>query len=142
MNKYLNFQNFIQLYVIFCYSLSNLINIVFLIIFAAYTMIEPLCNNYYNIIREEITCINQIPRHQCTLAYDQGRRWGPLTTNLAEAINSILKQTRNLPISSLVLATYTRCNTLFTEKRKHITVMIIVGHVYSKNVTKVLQDGD
>ncbi|WVZ04019.1 hypothetical protein V8G54_024825 [Vigna mungo] len=86
--------------------------------------------------------IDQIPRQQFTLAYDEGRRWGHLTTNLTEAINSVLKKTRNLPISSIVLAIYTRCNSLFTERGKQITAMISVGHVYSENATKVLQDAD
>ncbi|WVZ24129.1 hypothetical protein V8G54_002673 [Vigna mungo] len=112
----------------------------------AYAMTEPRCNYYYNIIRENnpeaAAWIDQIPRQQFTLAYDEGRRWGHLTTNLAKAINSVLKKIRNLPISSIVLATYTRCNAFFTERGKQITAMISVGHIYSENATKVLQDGD
>ncbi|WVZ06169.1 hypothetical protein V8G54_019515 [Vigna mungo] len=109
-------------------------------------MTEPRCNYYYNIIRgknpQAAAWIDQIPRQQFTLAYDEGRRWGHLTTNLVEAINSVLKKTRNLPISSIVLATYTICNSYFTERGKQITAMISVGHVYSENATKVLQDVD
>ncbi|WVZ14221.1 hypothetical protein V8G54_011787 [Vigna mungo] len=51
-------------------------------------------------------------------------------------------KTRNLPISSIALATYTRCNSFFTERGKLITAMISAGHVYSENGTKVLQDAD
>ncbi|WVZ15295.1 hypothetical protein V8G54_012861 [Vigna mungo] len=112
----------------------------------AYAMTEPRCNYYYNIIRENnpqaAAWIDQIPRQQFTLAYDEGRKWGHLTTNLAEAINLVLKKTGNLPISFIVLATYTRCNSFFTEREKQITTMISAGHVYSENATKVLQDAD
>jgi len=82
------------------------------------------------------------PREQWCLAYDQGRRWGHVTTNLAEAINSVLKKTRNLPISSIVLATYTRCNTYFTKRCRQITAMLSAGHVYSEYATNFLQDAD
>jgi len=96
---------------------------------------EPHCNYYYyNIIREDnseaTAWVDQIPSEQWCLAYDQGRRWGHITTNLAEAINSVLKKTRNLPISSIILATYTRCNTYFTKRGRQITAMLNGGHVY------------
>ncbi|WVZ22252.1 hypothetical protein V8G54_000796, partial [Vigna mungo] len=116
---------------------------IFLNIFAAYAITEPQCNYYYNIIRENnpevTTWIDQIPRQQFTLAYDEGKRRGHLTTNLAKAINSILKKTRNLPISSIVLVTYTRCNAFFTERGKQITAMISDDHVYfefDRNITR------
>jgi len=107
---------------------------------------ELHCNYYYNIIREDnpeaAAWVDQIPREQWCLAYDQGRRWGHVTTNLAKAINSILKKTRNLPISSIVLVTYTRCNTYFTKRGRQITAMVNVGHVYSEYATNFLQDAE
>jgi len=53
-----------------------------------------------------------------------------------------MKKTSNLLISSIVLATYTRCNTYFTKRGKKITTMVSVGHVYSEFATKVLQDAN
>ncbi|XP_057740334.1 uncharacterized protein LOC130957497 [Arachis stenosperma] len=50
------------------------------------------------------------------LAFDEGHRWGHMTTNLVECINSVLKGTRNLPVLALVRATYYRLNELFTRK--------------------------
>jgi len=41
-----------------------------------------------------------------------------------------------------VLATYTRGNTYFTKRGRQITVMVSVGHVYSKYETNFLQDAD
>ena len=111
-----------------------------------YALTEPRCNYYKNIIREDnpeaAAWVDQIPREQWCLAYDQERRWGHVTTNLAEAINSILKKTRNLPISSIVLATYTRCNTYFTKRGRQITAMLNADHVYSEYATNFLQDAD
>jgi len=68
--------------------------------------------------------------------------WGHVTTNLAEAINYVLKKTKNLPISSIVLATYTKCNTYFNKRGRQIIAMASAGHVYSKYATNFLQDAD
>ncbi|RYR54968.1 hypothetical protein Ahy_A06g030221 [Arachis hypogaea] len=50
------------------------------------------------------------------LAFDEGHRWGHMTTNLVECINSVLKGARNLSVLALVRATYYRLNELFTWK--------------------------
>ncbi|RYR73295.1 hypothetical protein Ahy_A02g007649 isoform H [Arachis hypogaea] len=42
------------------------------------------------------------------LAFDEGHRWGHMTTNFVECINSVLKGARNLPVLALVRATYYR----------------------------------
>ncbi|RYR57758.1 hypothetical protein Ahy_A05g023463 [Arachis hypogaea] len=61
--------------------------------------------------------LNRIPREQYALAFDDGYRWGHMTTNLVECINSVLKGARNLTITALVKATFYRLNELFTQKR-------------------------
>ena len=50
--------------------------------------------------------IEEIPRERWILAYDEGRRYGHMTTNLVECMNGVLKKTRHLPITALVQATY------------------------------------
>ncbi|MCI78262.1 receptor-like protein kinase HSL1, partial [Trifolium medium] len=35
--------------------------------------------------------VDNIPRQQWTQAYDDGLKWGHMTTNLAESMNSVLK---------------------------------------------------
>ncbi|XP_025664296.1 uncharacterized protein [Arachis hypogaea] len=50
------------------------------------------------------------------LAFDEGHRWGHMTTNLVECINSVLKGARNLSVFALVRATYYRLNEFFTRK--------------------------
>jgi len=47
-----------------------------------------------------------------------------------------------LPISPIVLATYTRCNTYFTIRGRQITAILSVGHVYSEYATNFLQDAN
>nr|KYP65893.1 hypothetical protein KK1_012169 [Cajanus cajan] len=76
-----------------------------------------------------------------TLAWDNERRWGHMTTNLAESINSILKKTRNLPICSIIMATYTYYNKFFIERgRECFNGNLNTGHVYLEVTSKIIQD--
>ncbi|XP_025670284.1 uncharacterized protein [Arachis hypogaea] len=69
------------------------------------------------------------------LAFDGGYRWGHMTTNLVECINSVLKGARNLPITALVKATFYRLNELFTRKIAEAEARINAGHVFTEHVT-------
>ncbi|XP_016173260.1 uncharacterized protein LOC107615736 [Arachis ipaensis] len=82
--------------------------------------------------------LNRIPCEQYALAFDGGYRWGHMTTNLVECINSVLKGARNLPITALVKATFYRLNELFTRKRAEAEAWITAGHVFSEHVTAKL----
>ncbi|XP_057746486.1 uncharacterized protein LOC130965742 [Arachis stenosperma] len=83
--------------------------------------------------------LDRIPREQYALAFDGGYRWGHMTTNLMECINSVLKGARNLPVTALVKATFYRLNELFTRKRAEAEARINAGHVFSEMVTSKLQ---
>ncbi|RYR27067.1 hypothetical protein Ahy_B02g061399 [Arachis hypogaea] len=76
------------------------------------------------------------PRY--ALAFDGGYRWGHMTTNLVECINSFIKGARNLPFAALVKATFYRLNELFTRKRGEAEARINAGHVFSELVTSKL----
>ncbi|QHO04709.1 uncharacterized protein DS421_13g442520 [Arachis hypogaea] len=65
------------------------------------------------------------------LAFDEGHRWGHMTTNLVECINSVLKGARNLPVLPLVRATYYRLNELFTRKSAETHERKRAGYTYS-----------
>ncbi|XP_025692760.1 uncharacterized protein [Arachis hypogaea] len=82
--------------------------------------------------------LDRIPREQYALAFDGGYRWGHMTTNLVECINSVLKGARNLPVIALVKATFYRFNELFTQKRAKAEARINAGHVFSELVTSKL----
>ncbi|XP_057755559.1 uncharacterized protein LOC130974720 [Arachis stenosperma] len=82
--------------------------------------------------------LDRIPLEQYALAFDGGYRWGHMTTNLVECINSVLKGARNLPVTALVKATFYRLNELFTRKRAEAEARINAGHVFSELVTSKL----
>ncbi|XP_072076836.1 uncharacterized protein [Arachis hypogaea] len=82
--------------------------------------------------------LDRIPREQYALAFDGGYRWGHMTTNLVECINSVLKGARNLPVTALVKATFYKLNELFTRKRAETEARINAGHVFSELVTSKL----
>ncbi|KAL5147339.1 hypothetical protein HKD37_06G017039 [Glycine soja] len=63
------------------------------------------------------TWIHRISKEKWTMAYDrEGRRYGHMTTNLSECINKVLKDCRNIPITTLVKSTYSRCRKYFVER--------------------------
>ncbi|XP_057734760.1 uncharacterized protein LOC130950259 [Arachis stenosperma] len=83
--------------------------------------------------------IDRILRQEFTLAFDNGYRWGYMTTNIVECINGVLKGARNLPITSLVKATFYILNGLFTRKRAETEVRRNAGHVFSEYASNKLQ---
>ncbi|XP_057734013.1 uncharacterized protein LOC130949260 [Arachis stenosperma] len=96
----------------------------------------------YQRLRERVEAntnwLDRILREQYALAFDGGYRWGYMTTNLVECINSVLKGARNLPVTALVKATFYRLNELFTRKRAEAEARINAGHVFSELVTSKL----
>ncbi|KAL4347355.1 hypothetical protein GQ457_17G002700 [Hibiscus cannabinus] len=74
-----------------------------------------------------------------TNAYDGGFRYGHMTTNLAEAINSSLKGICNLPITAIVKATYFRLGKLFATFGKEPFNLRDVGHIFHPRFQKELQ---
>ncbi|XP_057760504.1 uncharacterized protein LOC130980875 [Arachis stenosperma] len=64
------------------------------------------------------------------LAFDEGHRWGHMTTNLVECINSALKGARNLLVLALVRATYYRLNEFFTRKSSETHERKRAGYTY------------
>ncbi|XP_015935093.1 uncharacterized protein LOC107461142 [Arachis duranensis] len=79
-----------------------------------------------------------VREYEYALAFDGGYRWGQMTTNLVEFINSVLKGARNLPVTALVKAIFYRLNELFTRKRAEAEVRINDGYVLSDVVTSKL----
>nr|XP_007155040.1 hypothetical protein PHAVU_003G167900g [Phaseolus vulgaris]ESW27034.1 hypothetical protein PHAVU_003G167900g [Phaseolus vulgaris] len=79
--------------------------------------------------------IDRIPLEKCTQAYDGGKRYGHMTTNLAECINFVLKGARSLPIFALVKATFEKTKTWFLERALKIDTMLRAGHHYPEDIT-------
>ncbi|KAI5425822.1 hypothetical protein KIW84_031589 [Lathyrus oleraceus] len=74
------------------------------------------------------------------MAFDGGKRWGHMTTNLAESMNSSLKATCNLPITTLVKSSYFRLGTLFGKRGHDWTKMLGSSQVYTNNYMKGIEE--
>ncbi|XP_058751978.1 uncharacterized protein LOC131625095 [Vicia villosa] len=68
-----------------------------------YALTESTYNYYRGVIRmsnmDAFNWVENIPIEKWCRALDRGQRWGQMTTNLAESMNSTLKATRNLPVT-------------------------------------------
>ena len=62
--------------------------------------------------------IDNLDREKWTRSYENGVRWGHMTTNLVESMNDVFKGLQNLPITALVSATYFRMAMLFPTRGK------------------------
>ncbi|XP_016163130.1 uncharacterized protein LOC107605680 [Arachis ipaensis] len=69
---------------------------------------------------------------------DEGRRYGHMTTNLSECINSVLKGTCNLPVCAIVKSTFHRLNALFVKKGREAQSQIACGQVFSQFLQKAI----
>ncbi|KAH1188168.1 hypothetical protein GmHk_U059920 [Glycine max] len=86
------------------------------------------------------TWIDRISKEKWTMAYDrEGRRYGHMTTNLSECINKVLKDCRNIPITSLVKSTYSRCRKYFVERGRQAQRQLNEGQVYCSKLVKELR---
>ncbi|XP_038688797.1 uncharacterized protein LOC119987957 [Tripterygium wilfordii] len=61
--------------------------------------------------------LNSAKKEKWSKAYDDGHRYGNMTTNMSELFNSVLKGGRFLPITALVQLTFYRCNKYFVKRR-------------------------
>ncbi|XP_057739739.1 uncharacterized protein LOC130956766 [Arachis stenosperma] len=83
---------------------------------------------------------DEIGVERWVLAFDGGHRWGHMTTNLVECINSILKGARNLPVTALVRSTFYQLNELFTRKSTEAHDRLRNGFMYSEFATKRVEE--
>ena len=74
----------------------------------AYEMKQPIVQANLSVMRSEFkqafSWIDRIQLEKWTQTYDEGKRYGHMTTNLAECINFVLKGACSLLISALVKA--------------------------------------
>ncbi|CAL0324864.1 unnamed protein product [Lupinus luteus] len=109
-----------------------------------YELMRPRFERMLNLLRQKHSragaWLDQIPKEKWTQCYDEGRRFGHMTTNLAECVNGVLKGSRALPITALVKTTYYRLNEWFMHHRNEASNMIRAGHIYCEELTKVLKE--
>ena len=92
--------------------------------------------------REYKEWIDDIPLHQWALLYDGGYRYGHMTTNLSECVNSVLKGTRSLPITAIVRTIFHRLSALFADKGRDAQNQLRGGHVFSEFIRDVLRNNE
>ncbi|XP_050890767.1 uncharacterized protein LOC127096212 [Lathyrus oleraceus] len=102
-----------------------------------YALTEAKFNYYRGEIRrinnDALSWIDNISWEKWARAFDRGQRWGHMITNLAEAMNSVLKETQNLPITALVKSMYYRLRSLFGRRGHQWTKMLASGQVFTDN---------
>ncbi|XP_027357328.1 uncharacterized protein LOC113866717 [Abrus precatorius] len=94
------------------------------------------CNESEDIQRW-IDCIS---KEKWALSYDdEGRCYGHMTTNLSEAVNKVLKGSRNLPITALVKATFGRLVEYFVKRGEEAMYEFHNGIIFCRKVMLQIQ---
>ena len=73
------------------------------------------------------------------MAYDGGRRYGMMTTNLFEVFNNVLKGARNLSITACVQLTFYRFVNFFSTRRGFAQEALTKEDLYTSQVIAKLQ---
>ncbi|RYR74647.1 hypothetical protein Ahy_A02g009379 isoform A [Arachis hypogaea] len=114
-----------------------------LLVNAAYAKTEVEFDYWFDILRSENPAMcdwaNRIEYSLWTQHCDEGRRFGHMTTNISECVNSILKGVRNLPVCSLVKATYGRLAELFVRKGREAEAQMGTGQQFSQYLVKCIE---
>nr|XP_025628807.1 uncharacterized protein LOC112722034 [Arachis hypogaea] len=114
-----------------------------LLVNAAYAKTEVEFHYWFDILCSEnpAMCdwVNRIEYSLWTQYCDEGRRFGHMTTNISECVNSILKGVRNLPVCSLVKATYGWLAELFVRKGREAQVQLGTRQQFSQHLVKCIE---
>ena len=92
--------------------------------------IEDICANKSSATE----WLDQLSKQKWVQCFNEGKGWGHMTTNLSESVNSMLKNTRHLSVSSLVEETYFKTAQLFANRGQQTQAMINFGSQYSEVV--------
>ena len=83
---------------------------------------ERKFNKYMTTIRrmnsEALQWLEAIPFHLWALSHEGGRRYRIMTTNISKVFNSVLKESRSLPVTALVQLTFFCLNSYFVAIRE------------------------
>ncbi|XP_016200474.1 uncharacterized protein LOC107641498 [Arachis ipaensis] len=109
---------------------------------AAYVKTEAEFYYWFDIMRTENPAMcdwaNWMEYEKWTQHEDSGRRFGHMTTNISECVNSVLKGTRNLPVTSLVKSTYERLVELFVLCGQTAEAQVGSGHEFCQALVKAI----
>ncbi|XP_057756302.1 uncharacterized protein LOC130975534 [Arachis stenosperma] len=110
---------------------------------AAYAKTEAEFYYWFDIMRTENPAMcdwaNRMEYEKWTQHQDSGRRFGHMTTNISECVNSVLKRTRNLPVTSLVKSTYGRLAELFVIRGQTAEAQLGAGQEFCQALVKGIE---
>ncbi|XP_057744825.1 uncharacterized protein LOC130962654 [Arachis stenosperma] len=108
---------------------------------AAYAKTEAEFYYWFDIMRTENPAMcewaNRMEYNKWTQHEDSGRRFGHMTT-ISECVNSVLKGTRNLPVTSLVQSTYGRLAQLFVVRGQTAEAQLRSGNEFCQALAKAI----
>ncbi|PNX70910.1 receptor-like protein kinase HSL1, partial [Trifolium pratense] len=76
--------------------------------------------------------VDNIPVVKWTQAFDEGCRWGHMTSNLVESMNSVFKGIHKEPITSLVESTFYKCVDLFQRRATQSADVLQSGQQFTE----------
>jgi len=85
--------------------------------------------------------LDQLPKQNWVQCFNEGKRWGYMTTNLSESVNFMLKNTRHLLVSLLIEETYFKTAQLFVIRGQQTQAMINSGSQYFEVVSNAMNSG-
>ncbi|XP_057746715.1 uncharacterized protein LOC130965983 [Arachis stenosperma] len=109
---------------------------------AAYAKTEVEFYYWFDIMRTENLAMcdwaNRMEYDKWTQHEDSGKRFRHMTINISECVNSVLKETRNLQVTSLVKATYRRLAELFVVQGQTAETQLGSRHEFCQALIKAI----
>ncbi|XP_015967234.1 uncharacterized protein LOC107490953 [Arachis duranensis] len=114
-----------------------------LLVNAAYAKTEAEFHYWFDIMRTENPAMcdwaNRIKYDKWTQHQDGGRRFGHMTINISECVNSVLKVTRNLLVTALVKSTYGRLAELFVIRGQTVEAQLTSSAKFCQSFMKAME---
>ncbi|XP_075665165.1 uncharacterized protein LOC142634789 [Castanea sativa] len=76
--------------------------------------------------------LKDVPKEKWALTFDEGYRYGAMTTNVSECFNGVLKGARSLPITAMVKYTWFKLNAHFDDHRNKSIEQLNSGKKWCK----------
>ena len=82
--------------------------------------------------------ITSLPIEKWSMSHDGGHRYGHANTNVAECVNSVLKDARRLPVAALIEHTFYNMVKYFDNRRNVYSDQMANDKVYTSQCLKLL----
>lgn len=95
---------------------------------------NKVMGDIYKISEGAHTYLRQIPPAMWELCYDEGHRFGIMTTNSSKSFNNTLKGCRMLSVTGISRLTFHKCKSMYVDRRTTGELMFQAGLLWPKNV--------